>query len=123
MILHINYLPQERRAAAGDLMATLFGLLEEGRVDPNLLSHLRVHLDWIQYKANFREPVTVRRATDGQGGPLPLAELAVDLRQAEPARLRDDLARALAAINAGESEPGDRVVLDDFTPLSQSGAV
>ena len=120
MILHINYLPQERRAAPSDLVTTLFGLLEEGRIDPSLLSHLRVHLDWVQYKANFREPVTVRRAADGRGELLPLAEIAVDLRQAEPARLREDLARALASIAAGETEPGDRVVLDDFTPLSQS---
>jgi len=120
MIVHINFLPQERRGPASDLIGTLFGLLEESRISPSLLSHLRVHLDWIQYKGNFREPVTVRRAMNSRDEPLMLAELAVDLRQADPTQLRDELARALASIAAGQSEPGDQVTLDDFTPLSQS---
>lgn len=120
MILHVNYLPQERRAAASDLMAALFPLLEDEAIDPPLLATLHVHLDWIQYRANFREPVTVRRAADARGGSIPLAELAVDLRQAEPASLREDLARALASLRAIEGERDDHLVVEDFTPLSRS---
>ena len=85
----------------------MFALLDQGgRIDPELLPHLRVHLDWLQYKANFREPVSVRRGADGAGEPLALAEVAIDVRQARPERLSEHLAAALA--------PADGVVLDDF---------
>jgi hypothetical protein len=91
MIVHINHLQRGQATAAGGLVGTLFGLVEEGRVAPRLLPHLRVHLDWIQYRQNFREAVTVRRATDSRGDPLPLAEVAVDLRQVRPETLREEL--------------------------------
>jgi hypothetical protein len=120
MIVHVNVLPGPQVAGVGELLAALFGLLEEARVAPSVLAHLRVHLDWIQYKANFREPVTVRRAVDGRGEALRLAELAIDLRQAQPALWRDELARGLASITAEESEAGDRVILDEFRPLGES---
>ncbi len=63
-----------------------------------MLPHLRLHLDWIQYKANFREPVTVRHAADARGNRMALAELAVDLRRAPRERLIDDLAGAVASV-------------------------
>jgi hypothetical protein len=109
MIVHLNFLPA---AGASDIVAALFGLLDQGRLDPEILPHLRVHLDWLQYKGNFREPVSVRRAADGAGQPLALAELAIDIRQARPERLGEDLARAL--------DPAGAVVLDDWAPLSGS---
>ena len=58
-------------------------MVEDGVLDPKLAPSLRVHLDWIQYKTNFRDPVMVRRTADGWGKLLPLAEIAVDLRQAD----------------------------------------
>jgi hypothetical protein len=113
MIVHLNFLPTAGAAEASDIVAALFGLLGEGgRIDPDLLPHLRVHLDWIQYKGNFREPVTVRRGADAAGRPLALAELAIDVRQARPQRLGDDLAGALG--------PAGAVVVDEFAPLSRS---
>ena len=120
MIVHVNYLPHERRAAASTLLAILFPLLEDGALDPGLLATLHVHLDWIQYRANFRDAVSVRRAVDGRGESIPLADLAIDLRQAEPASLRERLARAFASLAAAEREADDRLAVEDFTTLSQS---
>jgi hypothetical protein len=122
MILHVNHTsPGARLApAASELVATLLGLVEEGRTDRRLLPTLRVHLDWIQYRANFREPVAVRRAVDGRGEPMPLAEIAVDLRQAEPGRFREALARALAVLGPEPPEDGGRFLLDDFAPVRDS---
>ena len=120
MIVHINHLQPRQATAAGGLVATLFGLLEEGRADPRLLPHLRVHLDWIQYRQNFREPVTVRRAMDSRGDPLALAEVAVDLRQVRTETLREDLARALSTASGETDEGAGRVALEDFIPLRAS---
>jgi hypothetical protein len=119
MIIHLNFLPRPGAMQAGEVIGALVGVLDRGGVGPELLPHLRVHLDWIQYKGNFREPVTVRRATDGAGATLALAEIAIDVRQARPERLGDDLARALAEVGADDAVAG-RVVLDDWAPLGQT---
>jgi hypothetical protein len=118
MILHVNFLPQRQMSGVSDLISTLFRVAEERSTSSAALAHLRVHLDWIQYRANFREPVTIRRAADGRGEPVPLAELAIDLRQASPDRWRDQLVRALASITAEDPAPSGGVVLEDFGPLS-----
>ena len=120
MIVHLNHLQRGQGAGAGGLVSVLFDLLEEGRADPRLLPHLRVHVDWIQYRQNFREAVTVRRAIDTRGDPLALAEVAVDLRQVRPETLREDLARALSAATAEGEEPGRHIRLEEFVPLRQS---
>ncbi len=122
MILHVNHVAPGGRLAgpASDLLGALLALVEEGRVDARLLPALRVHLDWIQYRANFREPVTVRRAVDPAGAPMALAEIAVDLRQAEPGRFRDDLNRAVSALGEEAADDGGRVWLDDWGPVRDS---
>lgn len=120
MILHINDLQHARAAGTSGLVATLFALLEEGRVDPSVLAHLRVHFDWIQYRRNFREAVMVRRATSGRGAPLLLAEVAVDVRQARPEALREELARAMVAASPDAPEDRDRVTLEAFGPIRSS---
>src|SRR6266508_3553729 len=102
MILHVNHLPQSRAPASTALLAALFDVLEEGHFDPSVTSHLHVHLDWIQYRSNFRECVTVRRGVDGLSGSPPPAELAVDLRQMVSATLRGELSRALAQVAGSE---------------------
>jgi hypothetical protein len=112
MILHVNYLPQQR-AGASALVGDLLAAVETLAPDPALLARLRVHLDWIQYRRNFREPVTVRRALDCRGAPSPLLELAVDVRQAAPTTLATALAEALSG------EPG-HVPLEPFGPLRSS---
>ena len=122
MILHVNHTaPSGRLAApASQLVGALLALVEEGRVDERLLPALRVHLDWIQYRANFREPITVRRAADATGLPMGLAEIAVDLRRAEPARFREELHRALGSLGAEPADDGARVWLDDWAPVRDS---
>lgn len=127
MILHVNHIPPggpeqgilaERSA---DIVRTLLGLVADGVIEPRLVPSLRVHLDWIQYKANFREPVLVRRAADRSGGALALAELAVDLRRVDPAALGEALARALrGAADPLEEGPAGAVALETWTPIRDS---
>jgi hypothetical protein len=127
MILHVNHIPPggpeqgilaERSA---DIVRTLLGLVADGVIEPRLVPSLRVHLDWIQYKANFREPVLVRRAADRSGGALALAELAVDLRRVDPATLGEALARALrGAADPLEEGPAGGVALETWTPVRDS---
>jgi hypothetical protein len=112
MIVHVNYLPQ-RRPGASALVSEVFAALEAAAPDPGVLARLRVHLDWIQYRQNFREPVTVRRAIDSRGAPSRLIELAIDLRQAAPATLP----AAIAAALGGE---GERIPIEPFGPLRGS---
>jgi hypothetical protein len=118
MHLNINYLPQSRGAIAGDFVTQLLGLLDEG-VAGDVFDDLQVHLDWVQYKSNFREPLIVRHGVDHEGAPLPVAELAVDLRQFQAAGTRDMLRDALLHITNGEAETDDRVFLGDFTTHSE----
>lgn len=120
VILHVNHLQPGQAGRAGEVVAALLALGEQGRVDARVLPGLRVHLDWIQYRSNFREPVAVRRAVDLSGAPLGLAEVAIDLRRAEPARLAEGLDRALVAISPEAPADGDRIWLDDWQPVRQS---
>jgi hypothetical protein len=104
------------------VIAPLTGLVEDSGLDPEVVASLRVHLDWIQYKTNFRDPVIVRRAVDHDERLLPLAEIAVDLRQADVERLPAQLA---AAVRTLASPPGDydteqRVYLGGFEPWRSS---
>jgi hypothetical protein len=127
MILHVNHIapggPEQPILAerGADVVRTLFGLVADGVIESSLAPSLRVHLDWIQYKANFREPVLVRRAADRSGGPLALAELAVDLRRVDPATLAEVLARALGdAVDPPEDGPAGGVALETWTPVRDS---
>jgi len=123
VILHFNHVARGKGAKSlADVTALVAGslvkLAEEGAVETRQLWGLRVHLDWIHYKTNFREPVMVRLATTANGQPGPLAEVAVDLRQADPAVLPEQLGRALASVRTGASE--DRVYFGGFTPWRTS---
>jgi len=130
MIVHFNYglqtahkrLDGSRESIAdltGRVAASLATLLQHGEVDARTLSTLRIHLDWIQYRANFRDPVIVRRAIDAEGRTLPLAEIAIDVRQVDADRLVSLLADAQKTLRGrpaggGENRP---LVLDEFRPL------
>ena len=128
MILHVNHIPPAGAAPtaladrAAHVVRTVLELIAEGRGEPGILPSLRLHLDWIQYRGNFREPVTIRRAADQRGGPLALAEIAVDLRQVPAGELRPVLAAALRGAAAeGDERMGDgRLHLDDWSPVRDS---
>ena len=102
---------------AGLVTGSMMSMVEDGILDPKLAPSLRIHLDWIQYKTNFRDPVMVRRTADASGKLLPLAEIAVDLRQADAARLPEDLAEAVQSLAGGaDANPERHVYLDEFQP-------
>ena len=101
------------------MVRSLTTLLQRGHVDERTLSTLRIHLDWIQYRANFRDPVSVRCAIDATGQSLPLAEVAIDLRQMDVERLTPLLADAQKALQgrlAPDAENGP-IALDEFRPM------
>src|SRR5512138_1819144 len=126
VIVHINHISQSKkpkgdqrspqseiaRLVAGSLMS----LVEEGVLDARIAPSLRVHLDWIQYKTNFRDPVIVRRTTDANGRSLPLAEVAIDLRQCQAAMLPQQLADAARLVSPNAA--GDnRFYLTEYRPF------
>lgn len=119
MILHINHVQPGRSESTSGVVSTLLSLLEEGHIDPSTLGHLNVHIDWLQYKANFREPVSIRRVVR-DGELLPLSEIAVDLRQTQPDTIRQSLSEALNGAGPDALETPKRVYLESYTPLRSS---
>src|SRR5678816_879218 len=98
MILHVNHLQPGVAAAAGQTVESLLTLVEEAGLDARLLASLRLHLDWIQYRANFRDPVSLRRPADAPAG----------------------LRRALRCLGPEGDDGDDRIWLEAFGPLRGS---
>ncbi len=126
MIVHINHISQSKKGAKksqlGELASLVTGslveLVENGQLDAKIAPSLRIHLDWIQYKTNFRDPVTVRRTTDANGRPLALAELAIDLRQCQADMLPGQLANA-ARLVSPKSSGDNRFYLTSYQPFRE----
>ena len=124
MILNLNHL--HAKSAAGNaqsVVETMYALLEEGLIDQSRFARLRIQLDWIQYKQNFREVVSVVERRDQWGEPG-IMDIHVDTRQVVPGPgcLRKELLRAMERAHEavkGEGEP-DRIFLEDFTSFRQS---
>jgi len=127
VIVHINHISQSKKGGKksqlGELASlvtgTLVDLVENGQLDARIAPSLRIHLDWIQYKTNFRDPVIIRRTTDTSGKSLALAEVAIDLRQCNAAELPLQLERAVKSVNSpGANAAGDagRFYLDEYRP-------
>src|SRR6516225_2028212 len=112
MILHINHDPQKQSAAASNVASALVNVAGEGQVPAGVLENLNVHLEWIQYKTNFREAITARRAIRGQEV-LPWIELGVDLRQVNAECLKEEFITALNSV-ADNPASGSRVYLETF---------
>jgi hypothetical protein len=125
VIIQSNYAPSAvpKNLDAAELVRSVTDALGEqlGRqqIDAATVAALRVHLDWIQYKTSFREPAIIRRLLDRFGNELPIVELAVDLRQIDPARAGEQLAPAVRQLAAAGPDDG-RVYLDDFKPWRDS---
>jgi hypothetical protein len=129
VIVHINHIaPSKKKTGqrspqsemSGLVTGSLMSMVEDGVLDPKLAPSLRIHLDWIQYKTNFRDPVIVRRTADGLGQLMPLAEIALDLRQADAGRLPGELADAVRTLSAApDANPNNHVYLADFHPYRE----
>ena len=113
MLLHINHFRKGRASVASDVVSTFLSLFDDEEIDPAVLPHLNVHLDWVQYKANFRETVMVRKAVR-DGELLPLVEVVVDERQVCKDTLREDLSTALNATSSDPIEDGRSIALESF---------
>src|SRR5262245_37233809 len=94
MILHVNHIQSDRATAASNVVSSLVTIAGDGLVPERVLENLNVHLNWVQYKTNFREAITVRRATKGDEV-LPWIEVGVDLRQARQETFREEFVSAL----------------------------
>jgi hypothetical protein len=117
MILNLNHLHGESAGASTqDVIQTLHSLLEEGHIEADQFARLRVQLDWIQYKHNFRESVSVAHGFDPQGGKPPIMDVQVDTRQVVPGCLREELLRSITRGPADE----DRLPLEEFRSLRSS---
>jgi len=119
MILHVNHIPVKQTATAAGVASILVTAAGEGQVQARILENLNVHLDWLQYKTNFREAISLRRASRGEEI-LPWIEVGVDLRQVSPDSLKDEF---LIALNdAADPAAGQRrrAYLEPFTPIRSS---
>ena len=77
MFLQLNHLQGKSAAqTAQETVAAIYGLLAEGKISEAQFGKLRVQLDWLQYKQNFRDVVTA--AGDGS-----FLDLRIDTRQIE----------------------------------------
>jgi hypothetical protein len=114
MILQLNHFNGKAASATTqNVVETLYKLLEEGHINQAQFSYLRVQLDWIQYKQNFREMVTCSRSAHS-----PMLDLRIDTRQAAPDLLRAEMLRAMQPANGDGN--GDRLVLEDFKSFRNS---
>ncbi len=85
MQIQLNYLSAKKAAGCAPLVGALTDLAEAGPVLPReRLARLSVHLDWIQYKQNFREPVLARRTLAADGSEEDAREIALDVREDGP---------------------------------------
>ena len=127
MIVHINHISQSKKGGKksqlGELASLVTGslvdLVEGGQLDARIAPSLRIHLDWIQYKTNFRDPVIVRRTTDANGKALALAEVAIDLRQCNAAELPLQLERAARQVSPNANVDDGRMYLDEYRPYRE----
>jgi hypothetical protein len=129
VIIQRNYTPTalpkgvDPAELASRVTVPLTVLLEESGLDSDTTAALRIHLDWLQYKSSFRDPVMVRRSVDQHEKLLPLAEISVDLRQVnDPAHLSASLRGAVDTLRHGAPADGSAppLVLDGFKPWRDS---
>lgn len=121
MILHVKHIPAKQTPVAANVVSALVTAAGEGQVQPGILENLNVHLDWLQYKTNFREAISLRRAVRGDEV-LPGIEVGVDLRQVRQESLKEEFANALNDSIDPIGATRKRVYLEAFTPV-RSGVI
>jgi len=119
--LHLNYTRKDSApSSSGDVVATVLSLLEEGHINAAQFAHLQIHLDWLQYKYNFREPVTLMHAGEEAGPNAPPMEIRIDSRQVAPGSLRNLVERAIAAESPDSAERQGRIYFEDYQSFRKS---
>src|SRR5438128_592664 len=119
MILHVNHVPAKQTALASNVAATLVAAAGEGQIPPRILENLNVHLEWLQYKTNFREALALRRAIRGNEA-LPWIEVGVDLRQVRPDSLKGEFVSALHDAADAAASSRKRCYLEPFAAIRSS---
>ena len=122
MIIQRNFLPSalpkgtDVAELTSRIMGPLSAIIEQSGIEQDDALALRVHLDWIQYKSSFREPVIARRAVDRDEQPLPLSEISIDLRRVDFDAFPAQLAEAVRAVQRAPADDSGRVFLDTYRP-------
>jgi hypothetical protein len=110
MNLQLNHLNAKASAMTPVIVEALNKLVAEGQIDAVQFANLRVHLDWVQYKTNFREPVSVTRGAAADA----IIDMRIDTRQVQPETVHDEMLRAL------HSNDDDKILLEDFKSFRNS---
>jgi hypothetical protein len=119
--LHLNYTRKDSApTTTGDVVATVLSLLEEGHLNAAQFARLQIHLDWLQYKHNFREAVTMMQAGDEASESAPPMEIRIDSRQVAPGTLRGLLQKAIGAQSAETAERQGRIYFEDYRSFRKS---
>jgi len=121
MILHVKNIPAKQTALAASVVSTLVTAAGDGQVPARILENLNVHLDWLQYKTNFREAIALRRSVRGEEV-LPGIEVGVDLRQVRQESLKDEFVSVLNDAVDPAASSRKRIYLEPFTPM-RSGII
>lgn len=120
MILQLNHLQGKAAAATQEVTEAFYGLLADGNIDQNEFASLRIQLDWLQYKKNFREVVLVTEGQSAGDQPEPVLNVQVDTRQVVPGCLKPEMLRAMMRAKPNAKAAEDRLPLEDFKPFRSS---
>jgi hypothetical protein len=129
MILQLNHLQGKAAAATQEVIETLYSLLAEEHIDQG--ARLRIQLDWLQYKKNFREVLLITEGREPGEEAAPFMHIQVDTRQVVPGCLKPEMQRAMfqsklrskRGFEAGRSTEAERLALEDFRPFRSSIAL
>jgi hypothetical protein len=121
MILQLNHL-QEKSAGVTthEIVDALYALLEQGYIEEDQFAHLRVHLDWIQYRQNFRESVMAIWSDTVRREHALARELHIDVRQSTPGTLRSRIQQVMGENSAGSETSPQKVILEEFRSFRKS---
>ena len=122
MILQLNHLQGKAAGATQEVIETLYSMLAEGHIEQNEFARLRIQLDWLQYKKNFREVVLVTPGKDPADDNAPILQMQVDTRQVVSGCLKPAMMRAMIRRKPrGGMEPAEEnLPLEEFKPFRSS---
>ncbi|MDE3075672.1 MAG: hypothetical protein KGJ86_09590, partial [Chloroflexota bacterium] len=109
------YQPSQLKSKRELPLSSIFGPFADALENsPHDLTQVQVTFDWVQYKHSFREPFTPRHILDDWGEYRPgHGEMAIDLRQIEPATFAEEFNRATHLLIEPRGDEG-KLPLEDF---------